>query len=229
MDSPFLQLTRQFEAMPKEEQEKHNAWVEEERRKDAERAYNEKIQGLRESCGLGEKFTKRTFETFTVTDENKGAYEYFKDYAENFDNKILGIYAWGLYGVGKTHLAAAVANYLLKKGRRVLLLPMTNFKEQIFKSFGDGSTGRILTDIAKKELVIFDDFDKLKTRGGEWDSTKELVYSVINRLYEAERKVIVTANCNRAELEDVYDASISSRIAEMCDCREMKGKDWRLK
>lgn len=228
-EEDILNRIKEFEAMTPEELKAHNDRIHAQIEADKERDNKNRLEEMIKACGLGEKFTKRTFETFIVTEDNKRAYDYFKNYAENFDTQEKGIYLSGSWGTGKTHLAAAVANHLLMQGKSVLFLSAVIFKNMIYGSYRNGTTQDLMYDITQRRLLILDDFDKLKTKSGEWDNIKELLYDVLNRLYEAERKVIFTANCNRAELENIYDGSIASRIAEMCNCFTLSGKDWRLR
>lgn len=220
----LLKAQKDYDAIPEEEkaamqqkkEEEFAAWA-------RQRHREEQMKNMMRKSGLGEKFLKRTFETFEVSDENKHAYEYFRDFAQRFDEQKKGIYLSGGYGAGKTHLAAAAANYLLNRGRKVLFLPVTALKERVYASYKDHTTPEIIQEVCGNELLILDDFDKLSST----DNLRELLYGIINRLYEQEKLLIITANVNRKQLGRIYDGSIASRIAEMCLCCKLDGRDRR--
>jgi DNA replication protein DnaC len=216
---------RECEATPPEERERIAREREEESRRLMREKYRQQdMRRMFALSGLGEKFLKRTFETFEVSDENRKHYEHFYHYAKNFASQKKGFYLWGGFGTGKTHLAAAVANHLLHEGKQVLFLPVTALKERVYASYRDHSTAEIIAKVCGSALLILDDFDKLNPT----DGMKELMYGIVNRLYEQERQLIITANVNRPRLAEIYDGSIASRIAEMCICVEMSGRDRRV-
>lgn len=223
-ESPFIKQIREFEAMTPQEREERRAAVraviETEQRQERETRIREIIR----ECGLGERFLKRTFDTFRPDEYNRGALAYCKNYAANFDRQEKGLYLWGSYGVGKTHLAAAIANHLMLEGKTVIFLPITTLKDRIYKSYSNYTTDEIIDRVCRAQLVILDDFDKLNPT----DNIKEVLFGLINRLYEAERKAVITANSNRSDLDAIYGGSIASRIAEMCAVFELEGRDKRV-
>lgn len=76
---------------------------------------------------------------------------HFIDRAEN-------ILITGATGCGKSHLACAFGHQACMKGYRVLYLNLNRFIERVNLSKLDGSYLKVLNQIEKIQLLIFDDF-----------------------------------------------------------------------
>lgn len=191
----------------------------------------ERVNAILEKSGLGKKFQKRTFENFRVTKENQEQYKQAKEFAENFP-KDKGLLITGPVGSGKTHLAAAVANYLIEKLYTVIFGNITDIMTLVKSTYSKDSEVselQIIDTLTKDvDLLIVDDLGK------EYQSpnTSTVLYQIINRLYEDEKPIIVTTNFNSELLKTKYKErgeAIVSRITEMTIPIIMTGKDWRLK
>ena len=75
-----------------------------------------RIKALIESSGIKGSYRNKTFENFVVDEKNNKAYELCKSYAESFGPNSGNLFLFsGTPGTGKTHLACAITNYLLKQ------------------------------------------------------------------------------------------------------------------
>ena len=191
----------------------------------------ERVSEILSKSGLGRKFQKRTFKNFQVTKENQEQYRRVKEFAENFP-KDKGLLISGPVGSGKTHLAAAVANYLIEKLYTVIFGNITDIMTLVKSTYSKDSEVselQIIDTLTKDvDLLIVDDLGK------EYQSpnTSTVLYQIINRLYEDEKPIIVTTNFNSELLKTKYKErgeAIVSRITEMTIPIIMTGKDWRLK
>jgi DNA replication protein DnaC len=192
----------------------------------------DRIAELLAKSGLGKRFQKRTFESFKVTDENKTAYKTAFDFAKEFPNISRGLLFTGPVGVGKSHLASAIANTLIEKLYTVICKNITDIISLIKSTYGKNTelTEYEIVDILTKEvdLLIIDDLGKEKTS----ENTNTLLYQIVNRLYEDEKPIIITTNFvgdSLAEKLGERGEAIVSRVTEMCQPVKMTGKDWRVK
>ncbi len=188
----------------------------------------EKTEKLLEKSGLGEKFKKRTFKTFQVTEDNKEAYKTCAYFAKNFDEQNRGILLSGDAGLGKTHLAAAIANYLIRDLYRVMfgnVVNLINLIRSTYKRDAELSEKEILDIMADADLLVIDDLGKENTS----DNNLKLIYQMINDRYENERLLVITTNLTSAELKQKFGKWTYSRLIEMCKPIKMQGPDWRLK
>ncbi len=115
----------------------------------------------------------------------------------------------GVYGCGKTHLAAAIANQHRRAGRDVLFVVVPDFLDHLRSTFAPESKtsyDELFESVRNAPLLVLDDL-------GEHASTpwaKEKLYQVINHRYNARLPMIVTTS---ASLE-VIDQPISSRLSD---------------
>ena len=229
----------------KDEAERKAKREAEQREKEAQKR-RERLNQIVGASGMGTRFLSRTFETFTITVENKQAAETAWRYAENFEAMIPrpnapepgrnGLIIVGPPGTGKTHLAAAIANKLINDGRSVICMTMIDILESIRKTFnGCGSEAEIIRRYKTVPLFIVDDMGKEPPT--EWAIST--IYNIINGRYEAYLPTIVTSNYSGSELEarmtprDTKDSMTAratlDRIAEMCRAIALTGESWRKK
>lgn len=162
-----------------------------------------KINRLLGKSGIKKRFQQRTFETFRCdTRQRKAAYDVARSYAEMWDKHFAegtGLYIEGTNGTGKTHLAAAIAIYLIKE-RRVPVICKTSgdMLLDIKNTFDyDGATEKQVLDVYKRvDLLIVDDLGKEQCT--DWSIST--LYSILNDRYEEMKPTIITTNYNSEDL-----------------------------
>lgn len=210
-----------------------------------EKRMAEKVQRITKHSGMNTRFLRRTFATFTQTPENAKAYAMAKRYADGFANLLPrnnpdpgrnGLIISGKAGVGKTHLAAAIANQLMAEGVSVICMTMIDLLSRIRATFGTGtmSESEVLSTYKKVPLLIIDDMGKEPPT--EW--AVSTIYNIINGRYEAMMPTIVTTNYGESELirrmtvsgsDPITAEATVDRLREMCYGITMAGKSWRGK
>ena len=115
----------------------------------------------------------------------------------------------GPNGCGKTHLAAAIANYQLKGGTPAFFIVVPDFLDHLRSTFSPESKvtyDELFERVKKAPLLILDDF-------GEQSATpwaQEKLYQVINYRYNARLPTVITTCFALEEIE----TRISSRMAD---------------
>jgi DNA replication protein DnaC len=158
-------------------------------------------------------FEDWTFETFDPDIQGvRNAFEVCVEYAQNPTGWL---YLVGGYGCGKTHLAAAVANYAMAHQRMYpLFCVVPDLLDHLRAAFApdQGSTyDDRFQKIRGADLLILDDLGTENTT--PW--AREKLFQVINFRYNEQRATVITSNRNMDEL----DGRIASRLADARICQ----------
>ncbi len=139
----------------------------------------------------------------------------------------------GDYGVGKTHLAVAVAHRLIETGHAVSYFTSVAFLDALRASFGDpehpASTVRNLV-LSPARVAILDDY------GAEYETgwaVKELE-GILAARYAGRRRTVVTTNLTIEEIGQRPAADLGRLASRLSDAREVayvrvQGEDFRRK
>jgi DNA replication protein DnaC len=115
----------------------------------------------------------------------------------------------GLNGCGKTHLAAAIANYQLAQEKPVLFVVVPDLLDHLRSTFNPDSKisyDEFSEKLKETPLLILDDF-------GEQSATpwaQEKLYQLINYRYNARLPMVVTSCLSLEQIE----SRISSRMVD---------------
>ncbi len=176
-------------------------------------------------AGIPEKICNKTFADFKTTSENQAAIAI----ARKLLTSDKGAYFYGEPGTGKTFLAALVAKDFVRDFQSVTFREMPTLLAEIKDTFDTKeSTEALLDRYCECDLLILDDVGAEKVT--EW-STEQL-FSIVNRRYNAQKKIIVTANFDLDGLTkrlggDITAKRIVSRLREMTAQADFGTKDWR--
>ena len=193
-----------------------------------------KINELFGNSGMSIRAMNCLFKDFEQTAGNEKAYKACTSYAKDFDsvlkNKRNGLFITGCCGVGKSHLAFATANYLIKNGYSVIAMTMIDLLLKLKSSFNGGkqTEEEILKIYEDCDLLIIDDLGKEKPT--EW--ALQMIYAIVDRRYNAYKPIIITTNFNADELiKKLGDSSIANaimdRLFEICNYVSIEGESFR--
>ena len=134
-----------------------------------------------------------------------------KEYAESPSNWLL---LRGGYGVGKTHLAAAVANKIVRSGMTVLLVVASDLLDHLRATFQPGSPvsyDQRFNKVRRAWLLVLDDLGSQKAT--PW--AQEKLFQILNYRYVAGLPTILTiSNYNWEHL----DERLKSRVMDTSVC-----------
>jgi DNA replication protein DnaC len=124
------------------------------------------------------------------------AFNHARQFAETLNGWLL---LQGGYGCGKTHLAAAIANFAVSMGVPTLFITVPDLLDSLRFSFDDPTAtfeGRF-EDIRSAALLILDDFGTQNTTA--W--AQEKLFQIINHRYINHLPLVVTTNLPLRDIE----------------------------
>ena len=115
----------------------------------------------------------------------------------------------GPYGCGKTHLAAAIANFAVEMGVPTLFLTVPDLLDMLRFSFDSEDTTfeSRFNEIRNASLLILDDFGTQNTTG--W--AQEKLFQIINYRYINKLPMVITTNLSLDDIEARFRSRLSDR------------------
>ena len=201
-----------------------------------------KIAKLQCNSLIGDKYKKVEFDN-TNFEHNASfnlAYTRCKKYCENYQiikDKGYGIYLYGEPGVGKTHLTACMANYLIKEYREVLFTNFFEISKAIRKTYSSTSNSNeqeLLKKIGEVEFLFIDDLGTESLSKNDGDNfLQDKIFEVINTRYNKNKCTIFSSNNSLKDLivERNFAPKTVDRITEMTKGAviNIKGQSYRRK
>jgi DNA replication protein DnaC len=129
--------------------------------------------------------------------------------AQHYANQLNGwLLLQGGYGAGKTHLAAAIANFAVEMGVPTLFLTVPDLLDMLRFSYDSEDTTfeARFNEIRNATLLVLDDFGTQNATG--W--AQEKLFQILNYRYINKLPLVVTTNLSLDEIE----ARIRSRLAD---------------
>ena len=226
----------QSKAVKEKENELKRQQIAQEEQRIKEEKRKEKIKNLFGNSGMSQRALKCSLENYQPSFQNAEALKVCNEYIKDFDlisrSERNGLFICGECGVGKSHLAFAVANELIKQGNSVIAMTMIDLLMKIKSSYGfcidNASEEEILKVYEDCSLLIIDDLGKEKPT--EW--VLQTIYSIIDRRYNALKPIIVTTNFTAGELikrfgDNSLGKAIVDRLFETCQYVPIGGESYR--
>jgi len=185
-----------------------------------------RLEALIQSSGMKESYRGKTFDNFTIDKYNQKAYEICKNYADKFSPTSGNLFLFSdKPGTGKTHLACAITNDLIKKFTVSLFVVVPELmNEMSAKVSRNEDIFGVVQEIMDVPFLVLDDLGKEKIT----DWRKEQLYIIINDRVASNKPMVITTNCSLKELEKRLDPATVSRIVENAQIIELSGPDRRF-
>ena len=191
---------------------------------------------LLEACArIPKRFTHCTLENFEpLMPSLQRALMNTRKFIEEYPLVDVGLLYLGRCGVGKTHLAVAALQGLIKKGIPGIFYDFRDLLKEIQDSYNPNTHNselKILAPIFEAEVLVLDELGSSKPT--EW--VQETITHIINKRYNDKKITLFTSNYLDMPIGSAYDESLTervgvrlrSRLHEMCRLVLMEGDDYR--
>lgn len=197
---------------------------EKEYQKNRKQHFRELINKIYKENYMSRKLQNFNFENFNITSSNKLAVNIAKDYTNKCINKKQnnGLIITGESGVGKTHLASAIANRLIENDKIVLMGRLTTLLDMIKETFHDNtkSENELIELYSNVDMMVIDDLGI--ERISSW--ALEKLYTIIQNRNENNLPIVITTRFDKKGLIDRFSQyadkqlvdAIISKMYEMC-------------
>lgn len=162
-----------------------------------------------------DSFRAMTFETFNMQgrlglgDDQVGSLKYALNQSTHFARELKGwLLLIGGYGVGKTHLAAAIANFVVDIGVPTLFLTVPDLLDWLRFAYDstESTFEERFEEIRNMPLLVLDDLGTQNTTA--W--AQEKLFQIINDRYVNRLPTVITTNQQLSEI----DGRIRSRLED---------------
>jgi DNA replication protein DnaC len=125
-----------------------------------------------------------------------------------FVDRAVNVLAFGLPGVGKSHVAAAIGHALVAAGRSVLFAPTYHLVQDLLAAKRDLALPRALAKLDAFDLLILDDIGYVQQAPDEI----EVLFTLLAERYER-RSVLITSNLVFSEWGQIFKNPMTTAAA----------------
>lgn len=173
-------------------------------------------------------FSERAMKEWNFNNDNGSNFcmPYAKQYVEHWDDvkkKNIGLLLWGDVGMGKSYMAACIANALLEQEKKVLMTNFSTISNQIFASTDKNAYIEV---VCSYDLLILDDLGSKRSSS----YMMENVFQVIDRRVCSGKPMIITTNLTVKEMRDTQNMDekrIYDRVLQNCQPICVNGENQR--
>lgn len=166
------------------------------------------IPGIRKLKIDSQLNPKYTFSTFVLGDCNKFPASAGQAIAKKPGGTAFNpLLIYGETGLGKTHLAQAIGNEILKNftDKQVLYVTIEKFTNQVIQAIKNQQVNDFMNFYQMVDVLIIDDIHFLSKR----EKTQEIFFNIFNHLHQAGKQIILTSDRTPKDLTDVDERLIS--------------------
>lgn len=157
-------------------------------------------------AGIPERYRGSTFETFDAMPGKDEA----RARALAWDGTA-SVVLCGLWGVGKTHLACAMALSQIRKNRPVRFEDVKGFLDELKARFGTDQVQPYYERVADfPGVLVLDDLGA--EQDGEWAEAQ--LRSLLNRRYSRRLTTVITTNLGHTAITNRIGGAVASRLSE---------------
>jgi len=169
-------------------------------------------------AGVPGRFRGRAFDAYhALLSEQKVALAVCRGYADRFDESLAEgrcLILVGGPGTGKTHLACAILETVIRRGNTGLFVTVSEALRAIRDAYSPRAMRSELEAFAlltEPDLLVL---DEAGVAVGDAEKRRALLFDVLNRRYADQRPTILIGNLTAGELEEYLGERIMDRLLE---------------
>ena len=146
---------------------------------------------------------KYSFDNFAVSSTNQVAYAAAQAIVNDLGRAYNPLFLYGGVGVGKTHLAQAIARKVLEKNdqKKVLFCPGDNFTNELVEAIKDKTTNRFRKKYRHLDLLVVDDIQFIAGK----IHIQEEFFHTFNSIITSGGQIILTSDRPPYEIKNLQD------------------------
>ncbi len=150
---------------------------------------------------------RHTFEHFVVGSSNEFACAAALAVVEQPGLLYNPLFIYGGVGLGKTHMLHAISHKIAERNPEARLCYLTSekFMLEMIRSIQRGSTMDFKRKYRSVDVLMIDDIQFLSGK----ESTQEEFFHTFNTLYDAQKQIVITADCPPKEITGLAERLIS--------------------
>jgi chromosomal replication initiator protein len=152
--------------------------------------------------------SRYVFDSFVVGDSNQFAHAAAVAVAKApMQTKYNPLYIYGGVGLGKTHLAQAIGNYVREGFANLKILYVTSerFTTDFIDAIGHQRTAEFARLYRGVDLLLLDDIQFLTGK----EATQEQFFHTFNALHQAGKQIVLTSDRSPREIKGLEDRLLS--------------------
>lgn len=117
------------------------------------------------------------------------------------------LFLYGGVGLGKTHLAQAIGNYVKSNDPEKFVLYVTSekFSNQFINAVKEGNIQGFANFYLQVDVLIIDDVQFFANK----EKTQEIFFNIFNSLHQSGKQIIMTSDCPPKELKGLEERLLS--------------------
>ena len=163
-------------------------------------SFEPSIEDVFTKAGLSKKYN---FDNFAVSTTNQVAYAAAQAVVKNPGSAYNPLFLYGGVGVGKTHIAQAVAKKILEtdRNKKVYFCPGDNFTNELIESIRGKSTGHFRKKYRYLNLLIVDDIQFIAGK----NAVQEEFFHTFNSIASSGGQIILTSDRPPSAIKNLED------------------------
>jgi len=169
-------------------------------------------------AGVPRRFWGRDFDAYhALLSEQQAVFAVCRGYAERFDESIAEgrcLILVGGPGTGKTHLACAILETVIRRGNTGLFITVSESLRAIRHAYSPRamrSESEAFALLTEPDLLVL---DEVGVAVGDAEKRRALLFDMLNRRYADQRPTILIGNLTADELEEYLGERIMDRLLE---------------